>query len=552
MIKHIAYNSEMVDGKVIIRNNMGDSITSDKPKELLDFIGKNYEGFINRKLAWNIDLFFSVIFKKMGLEACKVLADVEGGRVCVFKFEGDNLVLIDQPELKTAREMPAGVYRLIYNPKLIAWLSIGGIPNASFIYHTSQYFDSDEDISDLDYLLSKQKELEDAIFKLGLNPMRQASAAKLWEETVLKHIELPTVEDIPTKLNEDDSNELLDWCEKCMNRIWTFAMQVGRFEANESWDYDLSSAYAHALSQLKTFKYATFQKSKEWVADADYGVLKGRITINNVKLSPIVYEQDGHNTYPVNSSWVDLITLPEVQFIRKWGIGDFELERGYFWKYPQGGRPPFGVIVPRFYSLRWQDGMVKSLGKKMLSASWGKFIWKKTGGQTNPYYNPIFALQVQVATRLRVADFIYSNNAQNEVVHIGTDGVRLSKKVEVPDKLELGGWKLNPQMPCVVLSPGAVFAPDRKPGGLYYDDVVGMINDKPQGEYYSKPKQRRRTLAEAVQLENINEGGEVRDYSRTFHVTASEKDHVSCIFEKYPKNGGELLAKKFQGESIKL
>ncbi len=555
-IKHIVYSSETVDGKVIIMNNMGDKIESDKPRELLDFLGKNYEGFINRKLAWNIDLFMSSIFKKLGLPICEVLSDTEGGRRAIFRFEGDEPVLLDEAVIKadgldTTFELPLGIYRFIYNPKTIAWLSVGGVRYASFFNNPSQYYDSDEEVNDLDFVLAKQHALEEGMLTLGLNPMKQASSAKLWEETVLKHMELPTIEDIPAEFAEEHCDELLDWCEQCMNRVWTIAKQVGHFKADESWDYDLSSAYAYALSQLKTFKYATFWKSSEMI-DADYGVLKGKITINDVEVSPIAYEKDGRNIYPVKSSWIGLITLSEVQWLKKWGVGDFELDYGYFWKYPAGGREPFGTIVPKFYNLRWQEGMVKSLAKKMLSASWGKFIWKKAGEQSNPYCNPIFALQVQTATRLRVASFIYHYDVMDKVVHIGTDGVRLSEKVDIPDILKLGGWRMNEQMPCIVLSPGEVFAPDRKPGGLYYDDVVGMINEKPKGEYYTKEKQRRRTLTEAVQLGNISEVGEVRDYARSFHITTSQQDHISYTFSKYPKNGKELLENKYYGEPVSI
>ena len=551
-LRIIAHSSEIKDNCVLLRNSEEDELLSNNPIELLEFIGEKYTDterqvpYRELKVAWNLDVFISVILKRLGLKICREL--IKPSHEALFEFKDGDVIFYDFKDKPAV--LPEGVFDIFYIPSKIFGLQVR--EHKSYIYHLAQYFDDEDEVIDPIDIHAKASDLVDAFRQMQLNPYKLTSPIAVYESSVLNHMDVPTIRDIPRGMPENQVDELIQWSEECMARDWLEAYAVGRWEAGESWDFDISSAFGHHLSQLYNFRYATFAKSKYYCPDADYGLLKGTVTIyDGVKVHPIVCNQNGRLITPSGSSWYDIRTLNEIQFIEKMGIGEFKLDEGYFWRYKAPVRP-FEIPLQRVFDLRHKGGMVKKLAKRIGAALWAKLIQTNADGSINTHYNPIMAMQTVTNSRLQVGQFIYQNRLQDHVIHVGVDGVRSSKKVSMRnEKVGMGAWTMNDATAVLVLSPGRVFTSEKKPQGLYYQDVVGMINEHPRDSYYNKTLKRSQTLSESVEMGDLKGLGEVRDFHTSIDInlarTSQDRDFVS-----FPRNGGELLSKKYYSEPIKL
>lgn len=544
----VAYtNKALSDGRVLVENSQGDSVTSRSGQELLDFIAKNYTPALNRKMTWNLDAFLAPILKLLGLEVCKELVK-EPDCEALFEFiEGGIQV---QEVTGRIKELPEGRYSLYYHRGTSCGLLKHG-ERKSYFYNLSQFYESDEAITDPAEILKKANEVVGAFFSMGMNPLKMSSPVSVYQSNVLEHLEIPTLVNIPTAtLTEAEIEEMVNWSEEIMHREWTTALAVGHWAKGESWDYDIQSAYGYLFSELYDYRYADFVKSDVPVKDAYFGLLKGKVTINEgVKCSPICYETpEGQTINPVGCSWDDIITLPEARFIYRWGIGAFELDYGYFWT-QNAPVKPFEATMQRIFDHRLQGGLVKKLAKRIGASAWSKCIQKAGNGES--YYSPLLALQVKTNCRMKVADFIYKHGLQASVIHIGTDGLRATKRVEIPNWVGMGLWKENQPDPCIILSPGRIYTPTHKPGGLYYDDIITMVKKAPQDTYYATKLSRPITLGEAVELGNLKKVGEIGEFQTSIDLmTARGEQDMS--FPTYPAMGKELLDNKCYGEAVSI
>ena len=539
----IAYSSKVIDGKIQISNSQGDVVTSQEPKELLDFLAKNYTDAINRKMCWNLDTFIAPLLRILGIEICKKLVE-EPDCEALWSFTNDGIELYDI-STKT-KEISDGLYSLYYHRQTSFGLQVHG-KWKSYFYNLSQFFEDDTEITDTQEILAKAKELVDAFFSMGLNPLKMSSPISVYQSNVLERISSPTLADLPSSLSEAECDEMVEWAEQIMHREWTTSTAVGYWGEGESFDYDLQSAYGYLFSELYDYRHATFWKSDKPIKEAHFGLLKGRVTINkDVKCSPICYKKDnGQTINPVGCSWEDILTLPEVRWIYRHKIGTFKMEYGYFWK-QNAPVQPFKVPMQKIFNQRLQGGLVKKLAKRIGASAWAKCIQKSTSEGGNKFYSPLLALQVKTNCRLQVANFIYEHDLQNDVLHIGTDGVRATKQVVIPERLSMGEWKFSGSDECLILSPGRIYSPTHKPGGLYLQDIIDLINKTPNETYYSTSKTRHLTLGEAVEMDDLKSVGELREFQTSIDLVAS-KIEQDMDFNDFPTSGGELLSKRYYG-----
>lgn len=194
-----------------------------------------------------------------------------------------------------------------------------------------------------------------------------------------------------------------------------------------------------------------------------------------------------------------------------------------------------------------QGGLTTKLAKRIGASAWAKCIQRNLGDDVNKFYNPIFGLQVKTSARLQVADFIYGNSMQDSVLHIGTDGVRGTEHVPIPIRTEMGTWKLNEPDSCVILSPGRIHTPAHNPQGLFYQDIIALIEASPKESYYSKTLTRRMTLGEAIELDDLDKVGELSEFSTSLDLVAASMTQ-DVNFKRFPKTGKELLENKYYGE----
>lgn len=108
-----------------------------------------------------------------------------------------------------------------------------------------------------------------------------------------------------------------------------------------------------------------------------------------------------------------------------------------------------------------------------------------------------------------------------------------------------GEWKLSSISPALVVSSGLVFLGNRKPKGLYLEDVLEMIKAEPGERYYAKQQVRRVTLREAVAHNELDELGKERIYYSAIDLVLLRPDRD---FGELPRTGKQLLARHYKSE----
>ena len=139
--------------------------------------------------------------------------------------------------------------------------------------------------------------------------------------------------------------------------------------------------------------------------------------------------------------------------------------------------------------------------------------------------------------------------AENKIA-IDAD-LEAGKSYFIGTNVRMGAWKMNDSTACLILSPGRVFTSDKKPQGLYYNDVTEMIKEHPRDSYYHKILKRPQTLSESIELNNLRGLGEVREFHTSIDINLARTSQ-DRIFKEFPHNGGELLSKKYHSEPITI
>jgi len=305
---------------------------------------------------------------------------------------------------------------------------------------------------------------------MGIDPVKLTSPAKVYEECVLDHMSIPTMYDSP-----EENWDAYEYASRIMNREWRCVYQIGHW--NETYDYDLQFAYPSVAAQLYDTRRAEFIHSKEYVK-AHWGFLYGEIDIT-ADLHPVVSADGG--LYKGKRD--DYISQDMVQFIEKRGLGSFKLKDGWFLKF-FNSCTPLEVAMNRLFDLRGAGGLREHLAKKFAQSVYGKFSEEHADGTYGWHYNPIYAAMITTRVPIRVADFIYQNNAVENVISVIVDGCLMDKNVVIPTKYGIGLWKASPASPALVLSQGLQFHNGKKPAGLSYDEMMAGIREKPRSRSY--------------------------------------------------------------------
>jgi intein/homing endonuclease len=198
------------------------------------------------------------------------------------------------------------------------------------------------------------------------------------------------------------------------------------------------------------------------------------------------------------------------------------------------------------------------------SGTWGKMEEYNEKG-FGELFNPVWCAQTEVGVRLRVADFILSNNLQDDLLSIIVDGILiknndqaihlfLSQFAGSPDQLSatensraLGSWKLSHHCPSIIISSGTQTLRDKKSTALFslqYDWLVQQIEKKPKAKKYSLSGLSPVTLHKALKDNRLQDLGKLEKIKRTISLNSELK---RC-YKTQPKNGRELLARQYTSE----
>jgi hypothetical protein len=403
----------------------------------------------------------------------------------------------------------------------------------------SQYIVWHVAMGDKAYSLQKAKrakyigeQIYNALTKLGLKVRTMTSPIRVYEKGYFNRLDLPTIKDLP--------NNVAEFAYACCHGGWIEVFKKGHFE--NTWDYDLSSAYPYQLSKLKELRFGQWVESRSYQSDADYGFVLGDVTINS-NFSPIMY--DGKElTFTPMGHWRAYLTKQEIDIIYKYNLGTFEIIYGYWWV-PRQSVYPLKIHIDKLYAKKEIfDNYDKHVVKVILNGMWGKLL-EIQQGEPGRHFNPVWGSLVESQTRLEVFKSCMDN--QTIPLSIAVDGVLTDK----PLNLTMGGlgnWKQTLNCPALVISSGIVALRDKEKKhdfSLDYSWLIEQIKENPSEAEYTMKKLSPISLDKAINT-NLDDLGTIKESTRSIDVTYESKR----LYPQYPTCGKDLLSKVYSSVAL--
>lgn len=515
----MGYASQVLGGRVLVAESTGEDVRSEKLDDLMVFLLEDWDeperNLHYIKVAWDLDEFCAPIFRLLPQEACGQLA---GGK-------------------HKAWVRP---FKLFYIRDKVFGITYG--KHEVNIYGLRQYFGEKDKPRTAKEVCEYGERLLGYVRGLGMNPTKFASPVGMFEECVLRHMSVPTIFNMP---DFDRTIGAAEYALQVADREWRSVYQIGHWD--EAYDYDLRFAYASEVARLRDTRYCDYRKSDRWLEDADWGVVKGRITVEAL-VSPVVY-YDGDRYYTPVGTWEGHFTTEEIEWLQRRKAGSFEMQDGWFLNFKSTAWP-FECVVNRVFGWRQAGEVKERVATGIGHALWGKFLEEHDDGSYGSYFHPIYAAMVTSRVRLKVADFIHKYGLRDGLIAVTVDGVLAEKRVRLPKGVGMGQWRLNPLSLALVLSSGYQFYANKKPHGIGYERIMEAIREHPRRHYFGVPLMRRQTL-----VDSVAEGAEFKDmgkqvrYQASVDLLALEHDRV---FEKLPKTGEQLLSYHYKSVPMEV
>lgn len=389
----IAYQTEVNLGSVLLKESTGETRRSNEFYELACFLLEQYEDTI--KVCWNLNETVAPILKTMGEKVCTRLAK---NKRCYF-----------------------APFNIFYVPDKV--LSIVHIPSKQKVnlYGIDQYFpDVNKEMNTVEIAAMGEYLLQE-LGKMRLYPKKLTSPIAIYEECVLSYTNLPTKEDMPI--------EAAELAYLCSGKLWIEAYKLGFWET--AYDYDIESSFPGEIAKLIDFRECKWYHQKEYIPEAIYGYTDNKTTIFDwAKVHPIIHiNKDGSSDTAVGTR-PNQSTKKEIEFVDKWEIGEIEIYDGWWCVHnnPEQLARPMENLIARLLKYKARDGLQGMLSKRMSVGVYGKF-GEDRKDKVGPHFNPCWFAEVSTNVRLEVADFIYRNKVQDDVIHASVDGVLLERKL---------------------------------------------------------------------------------------------------------------------------
>ena len=476
----LAYRAETITPKTIsLMCSDGEFLTTSDWSDAISFLLKPCD----MAVVWNIDVFTDIIttlFPKVFSEALK-----EGGRV----FAED----------KT---------KFYYQPGRMLGITYGWQEVNFYGLHRYQ----DDEIKDPKELAVFGQKVLDAYKSLGIIATKLTSPVACFD---MSKIPFPRACDLP-----DTALPLLNACVNVQSREWRDVYKLGHWNSSEVSDFDLHAAYPSIMAGLPDISHATYFEATELPTDLDLGKTWGEMTgrLKIVKpVSPFYHEDT--ESYPVGE-WVDSITTDQLWLLKRWGIGEFQMEKGYFFTLPKNYALPFCSTMQNLYRARdTVNPIAANIAKAISVGIGGKLAQRYEEGELGADFNSIYARMVTSRCEVKVCDFIYRNHLEDKAISVQVDGVLTEGKIpDLVNVKKMGTWRKNPDSSFLVASLLFQWGLDKHPNGEYYSGMMELINEKPRHSVYAD-----------VDLNLLER---------------------SRVFKKIPHTGKELIESKFESEPM--
>jgi len=192
----IAYRTQTVDDKVLIEEGTEDSRHSNDLRQLLAFLLEPFEER-HIKVCWELDVMLAPILKLLGKALCVKLHE---NHQCRWMGMFDLFYI------------PGKVFNVTYIPR----------KDKTSLYELAQFFpelDEPEDLAEVQMLGDK---LMLELKMMGLEPSKLTSPVAVYEECVMRSLDLPKLSNMP--------REVAEFAYRCSGRLWIEAHQLGYWE----------------------------------------------------------------------------------------------------------------------------------------------------------------------------------------------------------------------------------------------------------------------------------------------------------------------------------
>jgi hypothetical protein len=231
-----------------------------------------------------------------------------------------------------------------------------------------------------------------------------------------------------------------------------------------------------------------------------------------------------------------VISIHLLNFIERWKIGSFRLEKGWF-GIPYKMSYPMEATMQKLFNSRQRGGLAEKIAKRMAAGYWGLTKQTKSDGTFGDYFMPVWNADIADRCTVRVAEFIYRNKIHP--IHIGVDGILCQKKIELGEN-GFGKWRLSGTEPTLVVASGKLWQGSKHPGGMYYEEIMELIKRRPNDREYIRNYKETITLGMAANTD-WRLLGKTEEVSSRVNIDMP-RDRV---FIPHPETGKDILEKKW-------
>jgi hypothetical protein len=317
--------------------------------------------------------------------------------------------------------------------------------------------------------------LEHALHIMGIWPKKLSSPAAIFQDYYGKHLDLPTYKDFMP-----EHSGLLEYAAECAGNEWNEIFKIGKFDC---FSYDRKSAYSNEMIKLldNRPKYMQIVEAPEYIPEAEYAYCKCDIEINdNVTLHPILNIGANGILTAKTGEWTGYLTKGQMDFIKRWQIGDYEIINGW-WLIPKTKVRPLEQFIPRILAFKEHPNkLVKYLAKMMVNGFAGKFNeeYKERVGNL---YNPMWSAEIITGNALDLAATIYRTKSFKDIIQVKVDEFKTTKKLaEIPD-----GYKES-SGECLVIDNENVFYKNQHPDGFNLQQAMAIMTEHPNVGYFER------------------------------------------------------------------
>lgn len=262
--------------------------------------------------------------------------------------------------------------------------------------------------------------------RLGYNIINSLDELNIYPSTLTSPIGLFSkqidFESLPTIYNfNQDCLEAMNWANEVAQYEWR---QVFNKKAT-GYQYDLTSAYPYFISQLPDTTNCTIEHSNKWL-QWDWGIVKACAA-------------DLPDVHPINKN-AKYLTTEEALWIFRKGY-HITIKDGWYFKFNSNNKP-YQAIVNQLIEYRNNNENLTSLiAKRIAQGLSGKLDQQNKDDSIGELYNPILALMVRSRCRLTVANFIYDNYLEGDMIRVLVDSVEASKELNIPKESKAGKFR---------------------------------------------------------------------------------------------------------------